>query len=72
MRISTQPDPPVSSSAARAMRLRGTCAAYRLPHVRELPQRLEAVAPDTFGGLVTSRAAARSRPSTIHPTGALS
>jgi hypothetical protein len=37
------------------------CPAYRLPQVRELPLRLEPVAPDTFGGLVGERAASPFR-----------
>jgi hypothetical protein len=31
------------------------CPPYRLPDVRELPLRLEPVAPDTFGGLMSMR-----------------
>lgn len=43
-----------SAFAAGARRPR-ECRTYRRPRVRELPLRLEPVAPDTFGGLVNNR-----------------
>jgi hypothetical protein len=47
--------------------------AYGLPRVRELPLRLEPVAPDTFGGLVGRRStASRVTSLTNRPRGALS
>ena len=50
-------------------RRRDDWPAYVLPHVRELPLRLEPVAADSFGGLLASNPAVSS---TIHPRGALS
>jgi hypothetical protein len=43
-----------SAPAAGARRPR-ECRTYRRPQVRELPLRLEPVAPETFGGLVNNR-----------------
>ena len=50
---------PTGRSALRGARRPRECPAYRLPQVRELPLRLEPVAPDTFGGLVGSSGAAQ-------------
>jgi hypothetical protein len=49
------------------------CPAYRFPQVRELPLRLEPVAPDTFGGLVSKGGASPPRAvlsTTTHVRGA--
>jgi len=53
-------------------RRRDDCPAYVLPHVRELPLRLEPVAADSFGGLLASHPASRAVPITTNPRGALS
>jgi hypothetical protein len=52
-------------------RRRDACPAFVLPRVRELPLRLEPVAADSFGGLVTSHPASRAVSTTTHPRGAL-
>jgi hypothetical protein len=63
MRTTSQLAPPVAFNAP----------AYGLPRVRELPLRLEPVAPDTFGGLVGRRStASRVVSPTNRPRGALS
>jgi hypothetical protein len=60
------------SQRAGATWLSGLCPAYGLPRVRELPLRLEPVAPDTFGGLVGRGSTASCVvPLTNHPRGAL-
>jgi len=46
--------------------------AYVLPHVRELPQRLEPVTTDRFGGPLASHPATRAMPTSTNPRGALS
>jgi hypothetical protein len=52
--------------------LSGLFPAYGLPRVRELPLRLETVAPDTFGGLVGGGSNTfRVVSLTNHPRGAL-
>ena len=54
MHTPTQLVPIGAHSALGGARRPRRCPAYRLPQVRELPLRLEPVAPDTFGGLVSS------------------
>jgi hypothetical protein len=56
MHTPTQPSPTGAYSVLGGARRPGTCHAYRLAQVRELPLRLEPVTPDTFGGLVALRA----------------
>jgi len=56
---------PLDSPRTRRAR-RGTCPAYVVPQVRELPLRLEPVTPDSFGEPV------RARPTTTPSRGALS
>ena len=75
MRTPTQLVPIDAHSARDGARRPRACPAYRLPRVRELPLRLEPVAPDTFGGLVSQRSAPPLRAAhatTTHPRGALS
>jgi hypothetical protein len=55
MHTRTQPVPIGARGALGAARRPRACPAYRFPQVRELPLRLEPVAPDTFGGLVSQR-----------------
>ena len=57
MHTPTQLAPIGAHRALGGARRPRACPAYRLPQVRELPLRLEPVAPDTFGGLVSSRSA---------------
>jgi hypothetical protein len=74
MHTTTQRVPPGARGAPRWPRTRQACPAYREPQVRELPLRLEAVAPDTFGGLVTPWRGPPERAdgsSTTHPREAL-
>jgi hypothetical protein len=52
MHTSTQLSPIGAYGVLSGARRPGTCHAYRLAHVRELPLRPEPVTPDTFGGLV--------------------
>jgi hypothetical protein len=72
MHTPTQLVPTGAYSALCGARRRRECAAYRLPQVRELRLRLEPVAPDTFGGLVSSCSAPplRAVSSTIEVRGA--
>ena len=44
--------PTGARSALAGARRPQECRAHRRPQVRELPLRLEPVAPDTFGGLL--------------------
>jgi hypothetical protein len=60
MPATTQLSPTGAHSASGRVRRPTACPAFRLPHVSELPLRLEPVAPDTFGGLVGHRGAVRS------------
>jgi hypothetical protein len=55
MHTPTQHVPTGARSALAGARRPRECPAYRRPQVRELPLRLEPVAPDTFGGLVNNR-----------------
>ena len=73
MHSTSQHVSPAARNAPRAARLSGLVPAYGLPRVRELPLRLEPVAPDTFGGLV-GRPSSTSRVVSLtnHPRGALS
>ena len=48
----SSPQPVPTGARHRGTRRRDNCPAYVLPHVRELPLRLEPVAADGFGGLV--------------------
>jgi hypothetical protein len=57
MHTPTQLVPTGAHSVLRDARRPRECPAYRLPRVRELPLRLEPVAPDTFGGLVSNGSA---------------
>jgi hypothetical protein len=57
MHTPTQFVPTGAHSALGGARRPRECPAYRLPQVRELPLRLEPVAPDTFGGLVSKGSA---------------
>ncbi len=43
------------SVLAAGARRPAVCHTYQRPQVRELPLRLEPVAPETFGGLVSHR-----------------
>jgi hypothetical protein len=52
MHTRTQLSPTGAHSSRGGASRPGTCPAYRLPQVCELPLRLEPVGPDTFGGLV--------------------
>ena len=54
MHTPTQLVPIGSYSVVRRARRPRECHAFQRPQVRELPLRLEPVAPDTFGGLVSS------------------
>jgi len=73
MSATSQLFPPGSRNAPRTTGASGVRAAYGLPRVRELPLRLEPVAPDTFGGLVRGGgAASRNASFTNHWRGALS
>jgi hypothetical protein len=73
MRSTSQLISPGAPSAPRVAGLSRLCPAYGLPRVRELPLRLEPVAPDTFGGLVGRGSTASCVVSlTNHPRGALS
>jgi hypothetical protein len=54
MRTPTQLVPTGAHRAFAGARRPRECPAYRRPQVRELPLRLEPVAPDTFGGLVNN------------------
>ena len=60
MHTQTQLAPTGAHSALGGARRPRACHAYRLPQVRELPLRLEPVAPDSFGGLVNKRSDHRS------------
>ena len=53
MHTSIQLVPTSARSAGRAARRPRECPAFRDPQLREMPLRLEPVAPDTFGGLVS-------------------
>jgi hypothetical protein len=68
----SQRAPTGARSVVREVRRREKCPAYVLPRVRELPLRLQPVAADSFGGLVTSHPASRAVPATTNPRGALS
>lgn len=71
MRSTPEFAPLAASIAPSTGRLPGFCPAYGLPRVRELPLRLEPVAPDTFGGLVVRSTSVTSAVSlTNHPRGA--
>jgi len=73
MRSTPEFTPLAASNAPSTGRLPGFCPAYGLPRVRELPLRLEPVAPDTFGGLIVrSNSASRAVSLINHPRGALS
>ena len=73
MYSSSQLVPTGTRAVASGTRRRDECPAYVLPHVRELPLRLEPVAADSFGGLLASHPASRAvPPTTTNPRGALS
>jgi hypothetical protein len=67
MHTATQLSPTGAYSAFGEARRPTASPAFRLPHVSELPLRLEPVAPDTFGGLVVTGAV---HSSTTHVRGA--
>ena len=56
MHTQTQLIPIGAHSVVRGARRPRQCPAFQRPQVRELPLRLEPVAHDTFGGLVSLRA----------------
>jgi hypothetical protein len=64
--LSSSKPVPTGARACSGTRRRDDRPAYVLPRVRELPLRLEPVAPDTFGGLFASHRAS----CTTHPRGA--
>jgi hypothetical protein len=68
MHTRTQLSPTGAHSALGEARRPTACPAFRLPQVTELPLRLEPVAPDTFGGLISTPRAVHS--STTHVRGA--
>jgi hypothetical protein len=68
MHTPTQLSPTGARSAFGGARRPTACPAFRLPHVSELPPRLEPVTADTFGGLVGHRRALHA--STTHVRGA--
>ena len=72
MHRSSQLVPTGARNVVRGTRRRDNCPAYVLPHVRELPLRLDPVTADSFGGLVASRPASRAVSTTTNPRGALS
>jgi hypothetical protein len=69
---SSQLAPTGAHGVRSGTRRRDNCPAYALPRVRELPLRLQPVAADSFGGLVTSHPTSRAVSITTHPRGVLS
>ena len=68
MQTTSQLVPTGADGVRVGTRRRDDCRSYVLPHVRELPLRLECVAHDSFGGLVCGNAVSRVTTTAInHP-----